>query len=397
MKLKVRTLIPALLNVVSPIIKAKAGAIYTFSLDITALRTSFDPLYAAIANNLSDLAVKYTAKDNISIHGADIASASTINLETATGDLVDVTGTTTITAITLSEGHERTVRFTGILTLTNGASLVNITGANIATAAGDFAVFRGYAAGVVRMIGYERASGFALAAGAGVSSIAGNTGAFTLANGIDNSTNSIQLTAARRTLPTTQVFTSSSGTYTTPANCLWIEVELVGGGGGGAGSGTTPGAAGNGGNTTFSTLTGSGGGAASTALGGAGGAAAGGFVNKAGIAGQNGSGVNNTTGGNGGVSPYGGTGWGGAAGAGAGVAGGTNSGSGGGGGGVNVTVNGGGGGGSGGFVRAIINSPAATYSYAVGAAGTAGTAGGGGANGAAGGSGFIQVTEHYGS
>jgi hypothetical protein len=116
-------------------------------------------------NNLSDLAAKYTAKDTISIHGADIASAATVNLETATGDLVDVTGTTTITAITLSEGHERTVRFTGILTLTNGASLVLLTGANITTAAGDFAVFRGYAAGVVRMVAYERASGVALVGG----------------------------------------------------------------------------------------------------------------------------------------------------------------------------------------------------------------------------------------
>lgn len=110
-------------------------------------------------NNLSDVTAKYTAKDNLSVHGADIASAGTVNLETATGDLVDVTGTTTITAITLSEGHERTIRFTGILTLTNGASLVLGGGANITTAAGDYAVFRGYAAGVVRCVGYSRASG----------------------------------------------------------------------------------------------------------------------------------------------------------------------------------------------------------------------------------------------
>jgi hypothetical protein len=99
-----------------------------------------------------------------SFHGADIASAATVNLETATGDLVDVTGTTSITAITLSDGHERTVRFTGILTLTNGASLVLPGGANITTAAGDFAVFRGYAAGVVRCVGYSKASGKAVIA-----------------------------------------------------------------------------------------------------------------------------------------------------------------------------------------------------------------------------------------
>jgi hypothetical protein len=116
------------------------------------------------ANNLSDVGNKKTSLDNLSVHGADIASASTINLETSTGDLVDVTGTTTITAITLNDGHERTVRFTGALTLTNGASLVLPGAANITTAAGDFAIFRGYAAGVVRCVGYQRAASVALLA-----------------------------------------------------------------------------------------------------------------------------------------------------------------------------------------------------------------------------------------
>lgn len=92
-------------------------------------------------------------------HGADIASGATIDLGAAAGDLVDVTGVAAITAITLPEGVERTVRFTGALTLTNGASLVLPGGANITTAAGDYAVFRGYAAGVVRCVGYQRADG----------------------------------------------------------------------------------------------------------------------------------------------------------------------------------------------------------------------------------------------
>lgn len=111
------------------------------------------PLLAA--NNLSDVSAKYTAFDNLSVKGADIASAATLNLDTATGNLVDVTGTTTITAITLSEGRERTVRFTGALTLTNGASLILPGSANITTVAGDMMVFRGYAAGVVRCVMYS--------------------------------------------------------------------------------------------------------------------------------------------------------------------------------------------------------------------------------------------------
>jgi hypothetical protein len=71
--------------------------------------------------------------------------------------------------------------------------------------------------------------------------------------------------------PTTQVFTSGSGTYTTPDDCLWIEVEFIGGGG--AGSGSSPVGHGNGFPTTFDTLTAGGGAAAAVAVGGSGGTA----------------------------------------------------------------------------------------------------------------------------
>jgi hypothetical protein len=203
--------------------------------------------------------------------------------------------------------------------------------------------------------------------------------------------------------PTTQVFTSGSGTYTTPTNCLWIEIEMIGGGGGGAGSGTSPGNGGNGGVTSWSNGVGfllhSGTAAGGTgASGGSGGTATSNItsLNRTGANGGNGSGLTASIGGFGANSPYGGAGAGGAPGAGNGVAAATNTGSGGGGGGVNATVNGGGGGAAGGFCRAIINGPEATYTYAVGSGGSAGTTGTSGANGGAGGSGFIQVTEHYG-
>lgn len=89
--------------------------------------------------------------------GSDIASPAggTLNLTTATGQTVDVTGTNAITAITLAQGSMRWVRFTGILTLTNGASLVLPGGANITTAAGDYALFIGYASSVVRCAWYQ--------------------------------------------------------------------------------------------------------------------------------------------------------------------------------------------------------------------------------------------------
>jgi len=88
-----------------------------------------------------------------------VASASSINLDQVRGDLVDISGTTTIGTIILAEGQERTVRFTGILTLTNGTNLVLPSGADITTAVGDFAIFRGYDSGVVRCVAYSRASG----------------------------------------------------------------------------------------------------------------------------------------------------------------------------------------------------------------------------------------------
>src|ERR1700722_18057828 len=83
-------------------------------------------------------------------------------------------------------------------------------------------------------------------------SIAGSAGALSLGNGLDLSGSTIELTAARRTLPTTQAFTSgTAATYTTPANCLWMEVWIVVGGGGGGGVGTSPSAGGAGGANTI--------------------------------------------------------------------------------------------------------------------------------------------------
>lgn len=95
----------------------------------------------------------------LGVHAADVVAAATLNLDTVIGDVVDVTGNTGITAITLTDGDERTVRFTGTPTLTNGASLVLPGGSNITAAAGDFAIFRGYAAGVVRCVSFVRISG----------------------------------------------------------------------------------------------------------------------------------------------------------------------------------------------------------------------------------------------
>lgn len=138
----------------------------------------------------------------VQARGADIASASTINLTTATGDIVDVTGTTAITAITLADGIERKVRFTGALTLTHGASLILPSSANITTAAGDFATFRGYAAGVVRCTAYQPASG-APVSGASVLTVTYDSGEQTI-----TTSGELDLTHSLGAIPKVVMFTA---------------------------------------------------------------------------------------------------------------------------------------------------------------------------------------------
>lgn len=76
------------------------------------------------------------------VKGADIASATTTNLTTATGNAVHITGTTTITAVTLGSGMWRLVVFDGALTLTHHATNNNLPGGvNITTVAGDRAIY----------------------------------------------------------------------------------------------------------------------------------------------------------------------------------------------------------------------------------------------------------------
>jgi hypothetical protein len=199
---------------------------------------------------------------------------------------------------------------------------------------------------------------------------------------------------------TITVYTSGSGTYTTPTNCKAILIELIGAGGGGGGTqsnynvGGATGTAG--GNTTFGSLTGGGGpGGTVSAVPPAGGTASGGDVNITG-----GIGSNSVMQSSGAVGNYGGVGF---FGGGVGPGGdgqpapspAANSGSGGASTGTSGSATPGGGGSSGGYVRKLINSPAATYSYAVGAGGAAGTPGAGYNTSSAGAAGIIIVTEFY--
>lgn len=69
---------------------------------------------------------------------ATLASAGTVDIGGANSYAVDITGAVTITSFGANYNGPRYIRFTGALTLTHNATLLNLPGAaNITTAAGD--------------------------------------------------------------------------------------------------------------------------------------------------------------------------------------------------------------------------------------------------------------------
>ena len=95
--------------------------------------------------------------------GSDIASAATTDIGASSGQYVEVTGTTTITALgTTDAGVRRVVRIMGALTLTyNATSLILPGNANITTVAGDTAIFISLGSGNWVCVSYQRDAGVA--------------------------------------------------------------------------------------------------------------------------------------------------------------------------------------------------------------------------------------------
>ena len=150
--------------------------------------------------------------------GADVASATALNLG-ADGNYFDITGTTTITSITTEgAGTEVTLHFDGILILTHHATdLILPSGASITTAAGDEATFIEYATGDWRCTNYSRADGTALVS-------AGGGGAWTL---VDSGSFSQSISA----FATTQLFSVTSLNGDTDG---MYKIKIIGTSGGGA-------------------------------------------------------------------------------------------------------------------------------------------------------------------
>lgn len=204
-------------------------------LDQTAFQSSLPALAPGFLHSDGATALfgpTHTGYAQNEVKGANIASASAINLATATGNLVHVTGTTTISAITIPVGADRTVIFDGALTLVHGAGLLLPGGANIVTEPGDRMVVRGDTDGAV-VTSYVRASAQPIAAipllhvwhetgSAGGSSVAG-TQDRVLNTVVTNTITGASLASNQITLPPgTYDFDISAPAFTIARHRAWL-------------------------------------------------------------------------------------------------------------------------------------------------------------------------------
>lgn len=123
--------------------------------------------------------------------GANIASAATVDLSTATGGYVHITGTVTITAFgTVSAGIRRKITFDGSLTVThNATSLILPTGVSIVTVAGDTCEVMSEGSGNWRMLWYAGKN--VQAAGVNAGGATPVTGVGFITKGVDGTTSYI--------------------------------------------------------------------------------------------------------------------------------------------------------------------------------------------------------------
>ena len=135
----------------------------------------------------------------------DVASATTLDLDSMTGDYGRVTGTTATTAITLTSGERRLLLAAAAWPITHGASLICPGSASYTCAAGDLVLAVGEAAGVVRLAIWK-ADGTAV--------VAGSSGAQIQPISASVAGNALTITAPSLTLDFRSA-TLTSGTVTT--------------------------------------------------------------------------------------------------------------------------------------------------------------------------------------
>lgn len=132
------------------VIKTSAGAIWRI-----------DNLVQTANDDLADYVPKAGATMTGALflkEGAAVASAAIISLDAVTGNMIHITGTTGISAMTLATGQVLLV-FDDAVTLTHSSNLILPGSANITTAAGDTVWAVGEGGGVTRLVGYSLANG----------------------------------------------------------------------------------------------------------------------------------------------------------------------------------------------------------------------------------------------
>jgi len=132
--------------------------------------SSNQPDGAAPADIDADLRrMQSTLKKYLRTIGTDMASAATVDLSTATGEVVNITGTASISSLGIvAAGMRYWLVFGGAATLVhNGTSLILPSGGNVTAAAGDVACFESLGAGNWRALSYLRANGGSVVGGQG--------------------------------------------------------------------------------------------------------------------------------------------------------------------------------------------------------------------------------------
>jgi hypothetical protein len=166
--------------------------------------------------------------------GTAIASASTVDLSTATGNLVHITGTTQINTVTMSSGLFMGVVFDGALTLAHNSTSNSLPGGvNISTAAGDRALY--WSDGTTSYcLNYERAGGNLVnnyLTGLTLSTAGSSATMTTAAGQAANSTNKSLMTLGASIAKTTSAWavgTATGGLDTGAiANSTWYHFYLI--------------------------------------------------------------------------------------------------------------------------------------------------------------------------
>ncbi len=171
-----------------------------------------------IANGGTAATTTNAALDSLHFTQATVTAAGTLNLDTMPSAYGQVTGNTPITAVTLTNGRERTLLFLSTVAVSSNSVLILPGGTTITTASGDTARFFGEANSAVRVVDYQRAA-------VAPATPATTATTFTF-NGTGGSTGTLTLTSQKLGLIATLSIPSALATTGTNSNQLASNTAL---------------------------------------------------------------------------------------------------------------------------------------------------------------------------